>query len=192
MKLPLILILIIQFTFVDAQLSQKTIELAKPLDTISYAESYNIGIDGEKSKIYGYFQKLSASATNDELYYLAQNGSNSLKLYSSQELFKRNDRRFLEIYKYYFEKPLIMKYQSGCVGNIENISSYLNTEVQAAEEIISLRDLLLKSKKDAFNNSQLQSIYEHGYKNLTQKNIEFVLNEIKKINAQNQNIHSGR
>ncbi|GAA5086066.1 hypothetical protein GCM10023210_07500 [Chryseobacterium ginsengisoli] len=164
----------------NAQLSNKAKILAKRLDTLLYAESSHIGIDGEENRIYNYFKKLSKIASNDELYYFAKNGSNALKLYSSKELLKRNDKRFLEIYKYYSDNPLIMKYWEGCISKKENIANYLKGELYSAKFIVSLRDSILKEKRSNLIESQLKSIYEEGYKNLSQKNLDFYLNEIEK------------
>lgn len=46
----------VSISFFIAQISKKVKELAKPLETISYAESSHIGIGGEKSEIYNYFK----------------------------------------------------------------------------------------------------------------------------------------
>lgn len=181
MKIKIAFLLVFQLYFINAQISQKVKALAKPLETINYAESSHIGIGGEASEIYNYFKKLSKIAKNDEIYFFAKNGSNSLRLYSSQELLKRNDKRFLEIYKFYTDNPLIMKYQMGCVGNNENISTYLKNEIYTATEIVSMRDTSLKMKKDKFIQVQLESIKEEGYGKLTQKNLEFYLKETDKI-----------
>lgn len=188
MKTKIFTLFLFQVCFLDAQLSNKVKELAKPLDTISYAESSRIGIDGEESKIYNYFKALAKVAKNEELYYLAKNRSNSLKLYSSKELLKRNDNRFLEIYQYYSAHPLIMKYWEGCVGKKENIATYLKSEVNSAKEIISMRDSLLQEKKSNFIQRQLERINEEGYKSLTQKHLEFYLKEIEKIDSE-KSIH---
>lgn len=181
-SITIIYFLLLQASFINAQISQKVKVLAKPLDTIDYAESSHVGAGGEPSIIYGYFKKLSKLAKNDEIYFFTKNGSNSLKLYSSLELFKRNDKRFLEIYKFYSDNPLIMKYQMGCVGKRENIISYLKGEIYSAKEIISLRDsILIEKQQDAGTKAQLKSIKEEGYNKLTQKDLEFYLKETDKI-----------
>ncbi|AZA51787.1 hypothetical protein [Chryseobacterium sp. G0201] len=71
MKIKIAFLLVFQIYFISAQLSKKVIELAKPLDTINYAESSHIGIGGEASEIYNYFKKLSKTANKDELYFFA-------------------------------------------------------------------------------------------------------------------------
>jgi len=184
MKIRLITLLLFQSVVFTAQVSNKVKELAKPLDTISYAESSHIGIGGEKSKIYNHFKNLSKAANNNELYYFAKNGSNALKLYSSQELFKRDDKRFLEIYKFYSENPVVMKYTMGCVGERESITYYLKNEMLAAKEIISLRDSLLQQKEDKLIKIQLKQIEALGYNKLSQENIDLYLKEIQKINSE--------
>ncbi|WP_415328551.1 hypothetical protein [Chryseobacterium sp. MMS23-Vi53] len=181
MKLKFVFILLSQTCILNAQLSNKVRTLAKPLDTISFAESSHIGIDGEESKIYNSFKKLSKTATNNELYYFAKNGSNALKLYSSKELLKRNDKRFIEIYKYYSDNLLQMKYREGCVGKREDIAYYLKSELYSAKEIISIRDsLLLKKNRSQSSNAQLKSIKEEGYSKIRQKDLEYFLKEIEK------------
>ncbi|MGR3856415.1 hypothetical protein [Chryseobacterium indologenes] len=65
-------------TISNAQVSEAVKKLAQPLDNVSYAESPNIGVGGEKSKIYNQFKKVAKIASNDELYYYAMNGSNAL------------------------------------------------------------------------------------------------------------------
>lgn len=181
MKLKFIIIFLFQACILRAQVSDELKKLAKPLDAFPYAESSNIGISGKKSKIYDYFRKISKVAKNDELYYFSKNGSNALKLYSSQELFKRNDKRFLEIYHYYHDNPLIMKYQNGCTIEKDNITIFLKKEVFSAEYIISVRDSILKERRNNLIKIQLKSIYEQGYKHLSQKNLEFYIKEIEKI-----------
>jgi len=180
MKLRILPLLLLTITFCEAQISEKVKMLVKSLDTIQYAESSHIGIGGERSKLYDDFRKLAKTATNDELFYLAKNGSNSLKLYSGKELFKRNDKRFLEIYQYYNDHPVMMKYVNGCVGKKDNIATHLMDEIYAAKEIISIRDSISKEKTDNFTKAQLKSIEDEGYKKLKQKEIQFFLDHLVK------------
>ncbi|MFS4431794.1 hypothetical protein [Chryseobacterium sp. S90] len=171
----------------NAQVSDAVKKLAKPLDHISYAESSHIGAGGEESKIYNQFKKVAKIATNDELFYFAMNGSNALKVYSGKELFKRNDKRFLEIYTFYSSNPLIMKYTLGCVGKNKNIAEFLKDEVYSAQDYISLRDELLKNnKQDEIGKTQLKQIKAMGYGKLTEEEIMLVRKDLKKID-QKQN-----
>lgn len=167
----------------NAQVSDAVKKLAKPLENISYAESSHIGAGGEESKIYNQFKKVAQSATNDELYYFAMNGSNALKVYSGKELFKRNDKRFLEIYSFYSSNPLMMKYTLGCVGKNKNIAEFLKDEVYSAQDYISLRDMLLKNnnKQDEIEKTQLKQIKELGYGKLTEEDIKSVKIQLEKI-----------
>lgn len=73
------------------------------------------------------FQQPLEAFSYADLYYLAKNGSNPLKLYSSQELMKRNDKRFLEIYEYYLNYSLVIKYKDGCVGTKNSFSQKVYT-----------------------------------------------------------------
>lgn len=184
MKLKISLFFLVIIGIGNAQISKKAKVLVKPLETFSYAESPYIGIGGDKSILYGYFRKLSEVASSNDLYYLAKNGSNALKLYSGQELMKRNDKRFPEIYEYYLHHPLIIQYKDGCVGREENIADHMKRELYSAKGIVSLRDSLLKEKTDGFIKAQLQSINKHGYRKLSQENVEFYIKAIEKIDAQ--------
>lgn len=180
MKWNSTIFLLFTVIFCEAQISEKVKMLVKSLDTIQYAESSHIGIGGERSKLYDDFRKLAKNATNDELFYLAKNGSNSLRLYSGKELFKRNDKRFLEIYQYYNNHPVLMKYVNGCVVKKDNIATHLMDEMYAAKEIISIRDSISKEKTDNFTKAQLKSIEDEGYKKLKQKEIHFFLDHLVK------------
>ncbi|MEF9476569.1 hypothetical protein OWR28_01295 [Chryseobacterium sp. 1B4] len=157
--------------------------MAQPLDNISYAESPNIGVGGEESKIYNQFKKIAKIASNDELYYYAMNGSNALKVYSGKELFKRNDKRFLDVYTFYSNHPFIMKYTLGCAGENKNISELLKDEVYSAQNYISLRDQLLKNKdkQDEISKLQLSQIKDHGYGKLTEENVNLIKKQLEKI-----------
>lgn len=167
----------------NAQVSDTVKKLAQPLNTISYAESSHIGYGGEESKIYNQFKKIAKIASNDELYYYAMNGSNALRVYAGQELFKRNDKRFIEVYSFYSDNPLIMKYTLGCVGENKNISEFLKDEVYSAQDYISLRDQLLKNKdkQDEISKLQLSQIKDHGYGKLTEENVNSVKRQLEKI-----------
>ncbi|WP_077419301.1 hypothetical protein [Chryseobacterium sp. JV274] len=181
-------LLAFSFAGYNAQVSDTVKKLAQPLDTISYAESSHIGVGGEESKIYNQFKKVAKIASNDELYYFVMNGSNALKLYSGKELFKRKDKRFLDIYTFYSSNPLIMKYTLGCVGKNQNIAEFLKDEVYSAEYYISLRDQLLKNKDkgDEIEKIQLKQIKELGYGKLTEEDVRSVKKDLEKID-QKQN-----
>ncbi|MDR3026389.1 hypothetical protein [Chryseobacterium sp.] len=177
------LLLTLSFIGYNAQVSDAVKKLAKPLNHISHAESPHIGIGGEESKIYNQFKKVAKIATNDELYYFAMNGSNALKVYSGKELFKRKDKRFLDIYTFYSRNPLKMKYVSGCTIDSKNIAEFLKDEVYAAPQYISLRDELLKNnKQDEIGKTQLKQIKEIGYGKLTEEDVRTVKKQLENIN----------
>ncbi|RXM39737.1 hypothetical protein BOQ62_09945 [Chryseobacterium sp. CH21] len=183
-----VFLLVFSFTGYNAQISDAVKKLSQPLENISYAESSHIGFGGEESKIYNQFRKVAQRATNDELYYFAMNGSNALKVYSGKELFKRNDKRFLEIYTFYSSNPLMMKYTLGCVGKNKNIAEFLKDEVYSAPFYISLRDQLLKNedKQDEIVKTQLAQIKEEGYGKLTEEDVNSVKKQIAEINNKKQ------
>ncbi|MBK1897636.1 hypothetical protein [Chryseobacterium paridis] len=182
MRLKIVFILL--FPLCNAQISDNVRELSKSLDTISYAESPHIDIDGRESKIYNYFKKLSKVANNDELYFFAKHGSNSLKIYSSQELFKRNDKRFLELYRFYSENPMLINYQAGCTKSKKHITQFLNDEVYGTDEILTMRDELTKQNKNRkLENLMKETLLEleENYRNLTRKDLKFYQREMEKI-----------
>ena len=180
-------LLIFGFIGYNAQVSDAVKKLAQPLDHISYAESSHIGVGGEESKIYNQFKKVAKIATNDELYYFAMNGSNALKVYSGKELFKRKDKRFLDIYTFYSRNPLKMEYALGCTIDSKNIAEFLKDEVYSAPQYISLRNGLLKNnKQDEIGKTQLKQIKEMGYGKLTEEDVRLVKKDLEKID-QKQN-----
>lgn len=177
-------LLTLSFIGYNAQVSESVKKMAQPLDRISYAESSHIGAGGEESKIYNQFKKVAKIASNDELYYFAMNGSNALKLYSGKELFKRKDKRFLDVYTFYSRNPLIMEYVLGCTIDRKNIAEFLKSEVYAAPHYISFRDQLLKNKdkQDEIVKTQLSQIKELGYDKLTEEGVTTVKKQLEKIN----------
>ncbi|GAB0157354.1 hypothetical protein CHRYSEOSP005_26270 [Chryseobacterium sp. Alg-005] len=58
MKIKIAFILFLQVCLFNAQISDKVRSLAKPLDTISHAESSHIGYGAEESKIYNHLKIL--------------------------------------------------------------------------------------------------------------------------------------
>ncbi len=190
MRHPVFYCLLLTFSIVklNAQVSDAVKKTAKPLENISYAESSHTGAGGEESQLYNQFKKVARIATNDELYYFAMNGSNALKLYSGKELFKRKDKRFLEVYTFYSGNPSVMKYTLGCVGENKNIAVLLKDEVYAAPFYISLRDQLMKNedKQDEIVKTQLAQIKEEGYDQLSEEDVNSVKKQIEEINKKKQ------
>ncbi|WP_121460323.1 hypothetical protein [Chryseobacterium defluvii] len=186
MKMNIAFALLFSLSFFNAQISDQVRKLAKPLDTIAYAESEYITVGAEKSKVYEYFQKLAEAANNDELFYLAKNGSKSLKFYSSRELLKRNDKRFLEIYRFYTENPFSLPYMYGSEVSDEDIKQHLKQAMKTATEMLSLVEEWKNDESnnalENFENKQLRK-FEEKYKNLTKNDLKFYWQEIGKIDS---------
>lgn len=180
MKLRLICIFLTISFISNAQISRKLKDKVEIIDKKFFDIILQTYDNKSYEELYTLYSEISKTATNDELFYLAKNGSNSLKLYSGKELFKRNDKRFLEIYQYYNDHPVLMKYVNGCVGKKDNIATHLMDEIYAAKEIISIRDSISKEKTDNFTKAQLKSIEDEGYKKLKQKEIQFFLDHLVK------------
>ncbi|GAB0157353.1 hypothetical protein CHRYSEOSP005_26260 [Chryseobacterium sp. Alg-005] len=187
MKINIAFIFFFSTFFINAQISDQVRKLAKPLDTIAYAESEYIKVGAEKSKVYEYFQKLSEVADNDDLFYLAKNGSKSLKFYSSKELLKRNDKRFLDIYKFYTENPFSLSYTYGSEVSDEDITSHLKHAIKTTTEILSLVEEWKNDEKnnvlESFEDKQLRK-FEEKYKNLSKNDLKFYWQEIGKIDSE--------
>lgn len=77
------------------QLSSKNQRLIKPLLNESNAESSHVGIRGSKSKVYQKFENIKNQLSNDDLFYLAKNSNDVLRIYSSEELVYRDDTRII-------------------------------------------------------------------------------------------------
>lgn len=177
------LLLTFNFTWYTCQISDQMKALAKPLDNISYAESSHIGVAGQKSKIYNQFKELAKVASNEDLYYFAKNGSNALKVYSGEELFQRNDKRFFDIYTYYSQNPLMMKYMVGCVSSNKNIAEFLKDKVYSAQQSVLVRNSLLKEKNisDKVRKKQLEQFKKLGYDTFTEENLNLTLKQLEEI-----------
>ncbi|WP_133943100.1 hypothetical protein [Epilithonimonas xixisoli] len=153
-KVLFVLIFIISF-FSFGQLSPNKQKLIKPLLTIDYAESENIGVGGEYSEIYKSFENIKGKLTNQDLLILALNSSNSLRFYSCVELIHRNDKDVINLYVYYSDYPLKMKYLNGCLASNENISDLIYQEYQNIFDIKKTLELELSKldKKEIDENS---------------------------------------
>ena len=120
-----------------SQISNEVVELSKKLDTIYYAESSHIGIGGESSRVFSLFTPINLKATNYELYHFAINGSNSLRLYSSQSLVDRKDIKKIEyLYRFYLRYPIKISYQDGCVVELLNIIEVIRNRLDYIIQII--------------------------------------------------------
>lgn len=144
--------------FSFGQLSSNKQKLILPLLKIDYAESKNIGEGGEYSSIYRSFENVKAKLSNQDLLILAKNSSNSLRFYSCIELVHRNDKEIVNIYKYYRDYPLKMKYLNGCLGSNENVADLIYQEYQNIFDIKKTLEFELSklSKKEIEENSVIK------------------------------------
>lgn len=127
MKYYILFLLIIPKLFFG-QISNEKQKLLEPLLKLNYAESSNIGVGGEPSKIYEKFQSIKSKFNNKELLFLARNSSNALRLYSSQELVRRNETLIVSLYYYYKKYPLKFSYTNGCISEIKDLSEMIKLE----------------------------------------------------------------
>ena len=110
---------------------------------------------GEYSEIYKSFENIKGKLNNQDLLILAKNSSNSLRFYSCIELVHRNDNEIVNLYKYYRDYPLKMRYLNGCLGSIENVADLINQEYENIFDIKKTLELELAklSKKEIEENS---------------------------------------
>jgi len=125
------------------QLSPEKENLIKPLINLDYAESKHIGIGGNTSKIFERFDTIKQNLSNDDLYFLAKNSSNALRLYSSQEFVKRMDERIVELYQFYINYPIKISYMQGCIIRPVDLSELIYDEFKNTFELkITIEKLL--------------------------------------------------
>lgn len=173
--------------FSFGQLSPNQQKLIKPLLKIDYAESKNIGAGGEYSEIYRSFANIKGKLTNQDLLILAKNSSNSLRFYSCVELIHRNEKKIINVYKYYRDYPLRMKYLNGCLEGNESIADIIYQEYQNIFDIKKTLELELSrlSKKEIEENSvyrDWQDVLDDTNKKITSEFLNTLeqLNKMKK------------
>lgn len=152
---------------------------------IDYAESENVGAGGEYSEVYRSFANIKGKLTNQDLVILAKNSSNSLRFYSCLELIHRNDNEIVNLYKYYRDYPLKMKYLNACLGSIENVADLINQEYENIFDIkktleLELAKLNNKEKEESSVYKEWQITLDDINKKLTS---EFLQNfeQIRKL-----------
>lgn len=114
--------------FVFSQLTMKKEKILGILTKTQIAESQYIGESGEESIIFRKFNHVKNKLSNNDLYNLALRGSNALRLYSSQELVFRNDKRIINVYKYYQKNIHPVSYMQGCIQEKINLTDVIENE----------------------------------------------------------------
>jgi hypothetical protein len=106
MKLKLVFILLIQTCIFNAQISNKLKKKVELIDkkyfVIILKDSYDTKAYEELSNKYSEILKI---ATDDELFYLALNGNTFIRHKAVSSLVYKNDKRIIDLYKYYSEFP---------------------------------------------------------------------------------------
>lgn len=188
MKYYILFLLIVPKLFFG-QISNEKQKLLEPLLKLDYAESNNIGVGGEPSKIYENFQSVKSKFNNKELLFLARNSSNALRLYSSQELVHRNETLVVSLYYYYKKYPLKFRYTDGCVNEIKDLSDMIKQEFDNIFFLkTELESILSSIKKDnkLYKKDELYNHYEQKLKEITSivnSNFNNSYEKIKKINT---------
>ncbi len=191
MKKSIIFNILFISSFCFAQLSADKYQLIKELSKIDYAESRNIGVGGELSKIYESFENIKSNFDDHDLIFLAKNSSNVLRLYSSLELIRRNNPAIVEIYKYYKMYPLNFKYQSGCVIRKTELSKLIYEEFQTIIETKeTLEEAIKKWTKEQQGNEPIKiwEIENENLKKIVTTQFFENFNKIKQIEAETESI----
>ncbi len=140
------------------QLSPQVDKLYRKLSESQQYESRNIGVDGHESIPYKIHTEIGKIATEQELMYMALNGSPIVKNYISNILFSRKSKSIQEIFKAYLKTNDSIVVRSGCTGYhsflADEIYRNVATEkyaINKAEEYKKWKDSLIHSKKEPDN-----------------------------------------
>jgi len=182
-KFKFILILLLQTLFYSAQISNKVKKVVEPIDhqyfKIILTENYD-----EKGyfNLHKMFSKVSAIATNDELFYLALNGSTFVRINSVSVLVARKDYRIIKLYRYYSEFPLEYEIKIGHVISKQDMA-LSNIRTQIFSQLISYNDY--QNTKKLIKNQPLLDFYSKDemayYENLDITPFENLIVEFDKI-----------
>ncbi|MGE8512486.1 MAG: hypothetical protein ACN6N7_07285 [Chryseobacterium culicis] len=116
MKIRFSLFLLLQIYLLNAQISDQLKQLIDPIDKgyfdLTLKEDYNTE---EYSKLSEIYNEIDKTATNDELFYLAFNGSTFIRINAISSLIDRNDKRIVDLYRYYSKFTLIYYQKMGCI-----------------------------------------------------------------------------
>lgn len=119
MKKNIFLFFLIIFSFSKSQVSEKTLEIIKPLE--KYKSFY--ALNGEPKEIENTLEKFSSA---DELLYLANNGENSyIKAVAINVLTKKNDNRLIEIFKNNLQSQEQIIFSTECLSDGMLLPSYI-------------------------------------------------------------------
>ncbi|MCY0970007.1 hypothetical protein [Chryseobacterium wangxinyae] len=182
-KFKIILILLLQTLFYSAQISNKIKKVVEPIDyqyfKIILTENYD---EEGYSNLYKMFSKVSDIATNDELFYLALNGSTFIRINSVSVLVARKDHRIIKLYRYYSEFPLEYETKIGHVISKQDMA-LSNIRAQIFSQIINYNNY--QNTKKLIKNQSLSDFYSKDemvyYENLDITPFENLIVEFDKI-----------
>jgi hypothetical protein len=139
MKLKFIAILLIQALILNAQISNK---LKKKVESID-KKYFTIILQSHDTKayeeLYSIYSDIAKTATNDELFYLALNGNTFIRPNAVLDLVYRNDKRIIELYRYYSKFPFEYERKLSCVVSkqdmaLSNIRATVFSQLKNYEE----------------------------------------------------------
>lgn len=119
MKKILFFVLTSIFYLNSAQVSTKISQIIKPLE--SYKSFYALNTEPAQIE-----EKLYKYATNDELYYLSNNGINSyIKACVVKVLSQKSDPRLIQVFKNSLKSQETILYTTECLSSKQQLSSYI-------------------------------------------------------------------
>ncbi|RKE82795.1 hypothetical protein [Chryseobacterium sp. AG363] len=123
MKIKFSLFFLFSLYLFNAQISDQLKQLIDPIDKEYFDLTIKEDYDTDKySKLSEMYNEIDKTATNDELFYLAVNGSTFIRINAISSLIDRNDKRIVDLYRYYSKFTLIYYQKMGCVVTAQDMA----------------------------------------------------------------------
>ncbi len=123
MKIKFSLFFLFSIYLLNAQISGPLKQLIDPIDKeyfdLTIKEDYNTD---KYSKLSEMYNEIDKTATNDELFYLAVTGSTFIRINAILSLIDRNDKRIVDLYRYYSKFTLIYYHKMGCLATAQDMA----------------------------------------------------------------------
>jgi len=169
MKLKLIIILLIQTCILNAQISNKLKKKVESIDKKYFTvilQNYDTKVYEE---LYTMYSGIAKTATNNELFYLALNGNTFIRHNAVSNLVYRNDKRIIDLYRYYSEFPFeyeiklsgVVSKQDMALSNIRGsifsrLKNYEDYKYLAREHKNELDNFYTKEEIDYYEKLNIQ------------------------------------
>ncbi len=115
MKLRLICIFLTISFITNAQISKKLKDRVEIIDKKFFDIILQTYDNKSYEELYTLYSEVSKTATNDELFYLALNGSTFIRYNAAFSLLYKKDKRIIDLYKYYSKFPMQYEIKMSCI-----------------------------------------------------------------------------